>query len=33
VLYISMEDGGWEMQLLRELKAAGLEIDANKVLG
>lgn len=30
VLYIPMEDGIWEVQLLRELKAAGLHIDANK---
>lgn len=31
VLYISMDDGGWELQLVRELKAAGLNVDANKV--
>jgi predicted nucleotide-binding protein len=31
VLYISMVDESWELLLVRELKAAGLDIDANKV--
>ncbi len=31
VVYIPMDGGGsWEMLLMRELKAAGLEVDANK---
>ena len=31
VLYISLNDsGGWEMRLIKELKTAGFEVDANK---
>ena len=33
VLYISMDDpGAWEMELVRELKQAGLDVDANLLL-
>ena len=33
VLYIPLdESGGWQMILMRELKNAGFEIDANRVL-
>jgi predicted nucleotide-binding protein len=31
VLYISMDSISWKMELFRELKAAGMDIDANKV--
>ena len=32
VLYISFDDsGGWEMRLIKELKAAGFNVDANRV--
>ena len=31
VLYIPMdESGGWQMRLIREMKSAGLDIDANR---
>jgi predicted nucleotide-binding protein len=30
VIYIPLDDGGWRLRLVRELKAAGLEVDANK---
>ena len=30
LLYISMDTGTWRMELVGELKAAGLDIDANK---
>jgi predicted nucleotide-binding protein len=30
VLYIPMESNSWKMDIVRELKAAGLDIDANK---
>ncbi len=30
VLYIPMKDDSWKMLLLRELKAAGMDVDANK---
>lgn len=32
VLYVSMNDGAWRMLLAREMKAAGLPIDLNKVI-
>jgi predicted nucleotide-binding protein len=32
VVYISLDDGEWRLRLVRELKAAGLEIDANRAL-
>ena len=32
VVYISLDDGGWKMDLIRELKNAGFEVDANKAL-
>ncbi len=33
VLYISMDEhGGWRMELIREMKSAGLDIDANLAL-
>ncbi len=33
ILYVPMDDGGaWEMRLLRELKEAGLDVDANRLL-
>jgi len=32
VVYISLDDGSWKMQLGRELEAAGYEIDWNKVM-
>ena len=32
VVYISLDDGGWKMGLIRELKNVGFEVDANKVL-
>ena len=30
VVYVSMESGEWKMALIKELKAAGLDVDANK---
>jgi len=30
VLYIPMDGNSWKMEIVRELKAAGLEVDANK---
>ena len=31
VVYIPLDDsGGWEMKLIRELKSAGYDIDANR---
>ena len=31
VLYISLNDsGGWEMRLIKELKTAGFDVDANR---
>ncbi len=30
VLYISMEDDSWKIKLVAELKAAGMDVDANK---
>jgi predicted nucleotide-binding protein len=34
VVYIDLDDGGaWKMMLARELRAAGLSFDANKVFG
>jgi predicted nucleotide-binding protein len=34
VVYIDIDDGGaWKMMLARELRAAGLSFDANKVFG
>jgi predicted nucleotide-binding protein len=32
VIYISLDDKDWQMQLGRELKAAGFHIDWNKVM-
>ena len=32
VVYISLDDGGWKMNLIRELKNADFNVDANKVL-
>ena len=33
VVYIPLEDsGGWKFQLCRELKAAGYDIDANRIM-
>ncbi len=32
VVYISLDDKDWQMQLGRELKAAGFQIDWNKVM-
>ena len=32
VLYISMNNDTWKMQLVRELKSAGLDVDANKAI-
>ena len=33
VVYIPMESNGWKMELIGELKAAGFDVDANKVFG
>lgn len=32
VVYISLDDGGWKMNLIRELKNTGFEVDANRAL-
>ena len=32
VLYIPLDDGNWQMRLIREMKNAGLDIDANRAL-
>ena len=32
VIYISLDDGGWKMNLIRELKNVGFDVDANKAL-
>ena len=32
VVYISLDDGGWKIDLIRELKNAGFEVDANLAL-
>ena len=32
VVYISLDDGGWKMNLIRELKNADFNVDANKML-
>ena len=32
VAYISLDDGGWKMNLIRELKNVGFDVDANKAL-
>ena len=33
VLYIPLDDsGGWKMELIKELKAAGFDVDANKAV-
>ena len=32
VVYISLDDGGWKMNLIRELKNVGFNVDANRVL-
>jgi predicted nucleotide-binding protein len=31
IVYIDMGDGAWELQLARELRAAGLDVDFNKL--
>ena len=33
VLYISLEDDTWKLKLVAELKAAGMDVDANKAFG
>ena len=33
VVYISLDGGSWKIELAKEFKAAGLEIDSNKVMG
>jgi predicted nucleotide-binding protein len=33
VVYISLDSGSWQMELSRELKAAGYTIDWNRVMG
>jgi hypothetical protein len=30
LIYISLDDGQWRLHLVRELKAAGLQVDANQ---
>ena len=32
VVYISLDDGGWKMKLIKELKNVGFDVDANKAL-
>ena len=32
VVYVSLDDGGWKMDLIRELKNIGFDVDANKAL-
>ena len=32
VVYISLDDGGWKMDLIRELKNVGFGVDANRAL-
>ena len=32
VVYISLDDGGWKIDLIRELKNVGFGVDANKAL-
>jgi predicted nucleotide-binding protein len=32
VVYIHLDDGHWSLLLAKELKAAGLEVDLNRVL-
>lgn len=32
VAYISLDDGGWKMELIRELRNVGFEVDANRAL-
>jgi predicted nucleotide-binding protein len=32
VVYISLDDGAWRSELIRELKASGIEVDANLAL-
>ena len=32
VVYIPLDDGGWKMDLIRELKNVGFDVDANKAL-
>ena len=32
VAYISLDDGGWKMDLIRELRNVGFNVDANKAL-
>lgn len=33
VVYISLDNSNWQMELARELKAAGYDVDLNKVIG
>ena len=32
VVYIRLDDGAWRLHLVKELKAAGLDVDANRAL-
>lgn len=32
VVYVSLDDGGWKMDLIRELKNVGFDVDANRAL-
>jgi predicted nucleotide-binding protein len=32
VLYVRIDDGGWQLSLAKELRAAGFDIDMNKVI-
>ena len=32
VVYISLDDGGWKIDLIRELKNVGFNVDANRAL-
>jgi hypothetical protein len=29
ILYVPFESGFWKMEIVREMKAAGIEVDAN----
>jgi predicted nucleotide-binding protein len=31
ILYINLDDGGWQLKLAKKLKAAGLNVDLNQV--
>jgi len=32
VIYIPLDDGAWQLRLVKELKAVGLQVDANRAL-